>query len=78
MEPIQFQGDRRQLPSVVPRRLKRLPLFTDFGFHNLGIGSSRGRLADAGRYGVTRRAADLAAFRRPSLRNVAIDGDLHA
>ncbi len=58
--------------QLFPRRLKRLPLFTDFGFHNLGIGSLRGRLADAGRYGVTRRAADLGAFRTPSLRNVAI------
>ena len=62
--------------QLFPRRLGRsaekLPMFTDFEFHNLGVGFLGDRFADAGRYRVTRREADLGAFRTPSLRNVAI------
>lgn len=47
-------------------------LFTDFGFHNLGIGYMAGRFADTGRYRTTGDESDLGAFRTPSLRNVAV------
>ena len=47
------------------------PLFTDFRFHNLGVGYRAGRFADAGRYGHSLNEADLGAFRTPSLRNAA-------
>ena len=62
--------------QLFPRRANRAsaPLFTDFGFHNLGIGYRSGSFLDTGRYRVTRRALDLGAFRTPSLRNVAITG----
>jgi cytochrome c peroxidase len=49
----------------------RRPLFTDFGFHNLGVGYRSGRFADSGRYGLTRVERDIGAFRTPSLRNSA-------
>jgi len=49
-----------------------LPLFTDFRFHNLGVGYRSGQFADAGRYEVTGAASDVGAFRTPSLRNVAV------
>lgn len=45
-------------------------LFTDFRFHNLGVGYKFGRFRDVGRFIVTRDPADLGAFRTPSLRNV--------
>jgi cytochrome c peroxidase len=48
------------------------PLFTDFRFHNLGIGFGPRGLADPGRFKVTRNGADWGAFRTPSLRNVAM------
>jgi cytochrome c peroxidase len=43
--------------------------FTDELFHNTGVGAG-GR--DAGRYAVSRRAADYAAFKTPTLRDVAM------
>jgi cytochrome c peroxidase len=46
------------------------PLFTDFQFHNLGIGY-HGGFADTGRYEQSRHPADWGAFRTPSLRNSA-------
>ncbi len=46
-------------------------LFTDFGFHNLGIGYRQGGFADQGLGAITRRPEDTGAFRTPSLRNVA-------
>ena len=49
-----------------------LRLFTDFGFHNLGIGYAAGRFTDTGRYRVSGDESDLGAFRTPSLRNVAV------
>jgi cytochrome c peroxidase len=45
-------------------------LFTDFRFHNLGVGYEKGRMRDVGRYQVTRDPADWGSFRTPSLRNV--------
>ena len=47
-------------------------MFTDFGFHNLGIGYAAGRFADTGRYQSSGDESDLGAFRTPSLRNVAV------
>ena len=46
-------------------------LFTDGDFHNTGAGKGEG-LADLGRYVVTKRDEDRAAFRTPALRNVAL------
>ncbi|MGD2115767.1 MAG: cytochrome c peroxidase [Acidobacteriota bacterium] len=46
------------------------PFFTDFGFHNTGIGWDLLKV-DLGRYTVTRDPADRGRFRTPSLRNVA-------
>ena len=42
------------------------PLFSDFDFHNAGLG------ADAGRKDATRQDADTGRFKTPSLRNVAL------
>ena len=47
-------------------------LFSDFRFHNLGVGYKAGRMSDIGRYWVTRDRADWGAFRTPTLRNVAL------
>jgi cytochrome c peroxidase len=58
--------------SPVNHRPTRSRLFTDFGFHNLGIGYINGGFADIGRYRVTGVESDLGAFRTPSLRNVAV------
>jgi cytochrome c peroxidase len=46
-------------------------LFTDFRFHNLGVGYNFGRFRDVGRYFFSRDPSDIGAFRTPSLRNVA-------
>jgi cytochrome c peroxidase len=59
-----------QAPAI--HQAPGLRLFTDFGFHNLGIGFAAGRFADAGRYRVSGVETDLGAFRTPSLRNVAV------
>jgi cytochrome c peroxidase len=61
-----------QLQAPTNGRASELRLFTDFGFHNLGIGYAAGRFADSGRYRVTGVATDYGAFRTPSLRNVAV------
>jgi cytochrome c peroxidase len=47
-------------------------LFTDFRFHNLGVGYRFGRSADVGRYYSTRDPDDWAAFRTPTLRNLTL------
>ncbi|HZV21720.1 MAG TPA: cytochrome c peroxidase [Hyphomicrobiales bacterium] len=47
-------------------------LFTDFRYHNIGVGFYRGRFVDRGLGAITRRPQDLGAFRTPSLRNVAV------
>jgi cytochrome c peroxidase len=46
--------------------------FSDRRFHNLGVGFADGSMSDSGRAKVSRRSADLGAFRTPSLRNVAL------
>ena len=43
-------------------------LFTDFGFHNVGLLSG----ADVGRYRLTSVPSDSGKFKTPSLRNVAL------
>ncbi len=45
------------------------PFFSDFAFHNTGVGWADG--PDLGRYHVTKEREDKGAFRTPSLRNVA-------
>lgn len=44
--------------------------FTDEKFHNLGIGWDTGTV-DLGRYMVTKNAADIGAFKTPTLREIA-------
>jgi cytochrome c peroxidase len=61
-----------QLRPPANHRASGLRLFTDFRFHNLGIGYAAGRFADAGRYQASGFENDLGAFRTPSLRNVAV------
>lgn len=46
------------------------PFFSDFEFHNTGIGWDR-ETVDLGRFKVTRDPEDRGRFRTPSLRNVA-------
>lgn len=47
-------------------------VFSDFRFHNLGIGYRQGFMADEGRYLVTGEPRHIGAFKTPSLRNVAL------
>ena len=46
------------------------PLFTDFQYHNLGVGY-RGGFADTGRYEQSRHPGEWGSFRTPSLRSSA-------
>ncbi len=47
------------------------PLFSDLGFHNLGVGWSDSKEADLGRFLVTNDGEDRGAFKTPSLRDVS-------
>ncbi len=47
------------------------PFFTDFEFHNAGVGWSAEK-PDLGRYQISKAREDKGAFRTPSLRNVAM------
>ncbi len=47
-------------------------VFTDYRFHNLGVGYAVGRFRDEGRFEVTGLVHDLGSFKTPSLRNVAL------
>jgi cytochrome c peroxidase len=47
-------------------------LFTDNKFHNIGVGATEDKIADPGRVVVTNNARDSAAFKTPSIRNIAI------
>jgi cytochrome c peroxidase len=51
-----------------------LALFTDFRFHNLGVGYRSGRYRDAGRYLWSRDNLEWGAFRTPTLRNLTLTG----
>jgi cytochrome c peroxidase len=47
-------------------------LFSDGLFHNLGVGvNGEGEITDVGRFAQTKRETDRAAFKTPTLRNVA-------
>jgi cytochrome c peroxidase len=46
------------------------PLFSDGGFHNLGLSYYGRSLEDLGRFQATHEAADVGRFRTPSLRDV--------
>jgi cytochrome c peroxidase len=46
-------------------------VFTDFQFHNIGIGYNSGGAPDAGRYEQSKNDADWGTYRTPSLRNSA-------
>jgi cytochrome c peroxidase len=62
----------RPFPLRRDGSVHRRPLFTDFRFHNLGVGYRPGGFADSGRYALSRIDAAWGAFRTPSLRNVAM------
>jgi len=49
-------------------------LFTDNGFHNVGIGTDMGKFTDVGLFAVTHNEADKGKFKTPSLRNIAETG----
>lgn len=46
------------------------PLFTDGGFHNIGLSLLGRPFEDLGRYNVTKDTVDLGKFKTPSLRSV--------
>ncbi len=50
------------------------PLFSDEKFHNLGLSFYGRPRQDLGRYGVTGKAADVGAFRTPTLRGAGVSG----
>jgi cytochrome c peroxidase len=50
---------------------KERPFFSDFLFHNTGVGSDAATL-DLGRYHMTKEKEDRGRFRTPSLRNVSL------
>jgi len=47
------------------------PNFTDEQFHNTGVAWRDGRLADEGRFAVSRNPRDRGAFKTPTLREIA-------
>ncbi len=53
---------------------EKYALFTDNKFHNIGIGANIDKIADEGRYAVTKNEADRGAFKTPSLRNISLSG----
>lgn len=67
----QCSNCHRLFPLALDGRESNRPLFTDFQFHNLGVGFGPRGYADLGRHENTRNPADLGAFRTPSLRNSA-------
>lgn len=48
------------------------PMYTDFQYHNVGIGFGEGGNKDEGRGKVTNKAEETGAFKTPSLRGVAL------
>ena len=46
------------------------PLFTDYRFHNLGVGWISAERSDLGRFDITKKSNDLGAFKTPSLRDI--------
>lgn len=51
---------------------EKYALFTDNKFHNIGVGATEDKVNDAGRFVVTNEANDTAAFKTPTLRNIAV------
>jgi cytochrome c peroxidase len=47
-------------------------LFTDNKFHNIGVGATEDKVTDTGRFVVTQRPSDMAAFKTPDLRNLTL------
>jgi cytochrome c peroxidase len=51
---------------------KDYSLFTDNKFHNIGVGvDGSGNFKDVGRYGQTKKDADMGTFKTPTLRNIS-------
>lgn len=50
------------------------PLFSDYKFHNVGIGADQPDYSDFGRFEVTKVESDRGRFRTPTLRDVARTG----
>jgi cytochrome c peroxidase len=61
----------RPFPSQYDGRKYRRAMFSDYQYHNIGVGYRSGGTADAGRFELTRQPQDLGAFRTPSLRHSA-------
>jgi cytochrome c peroxidase len=67
-----FLNQKKGNCSVCHEIGRKYALFTDNKFHNIGVGAdTRGNFADAGRYAQTKNAADMGAFKTPTLRNIA-------
>jgi len=76
-------GDRSAMPEAAARGMRLFngkarcrmchggPMFSDQGFHNLGVGMDRPQ-PDIGREAVTKVARDRGRFKTPGLRNVAL------
>src|SRR6266851_2054516 len=60
--------------AIFAPNVSAFPLFSDFGFRNIGIGFGRNGFRDAGRAAITFANEDYGTFRTPSLRNVAAPG----
>ncbi|MFT3824430.1 MAG: cytochrome c peroxidase [Chitinophagaceae bacterium] len=48
------------------------PMFTDEGFHNIGLAYYGRKYEDLGLYNITRKKEDVGKFKTPSLRDVAL------
>ena len=76
-------GDRSAMPEAAAKGMRLFngkarcrmchggPMFSDQGFHNLGVGMDRPQ-PDIGREAVTKVARDRGRFKTPGLRNVAL------
>lgn len=78
-----MSGDKAAMPEAAIRGMRVFngkarcrtchggPMFSDQGFHNLGVGMDRPE-PDIGREGVTKDPKDRGRFKTPGLRNVAL------
>jgi cytochrome c peroxidase len=76
-------GDKSAMPEAAVRGMRIFngkarcrtchggPMFSDQGFHNIGVGMDR-RDPDIGREAVTKNPKDRGRFKTPTLRNVAL------
>ena len=68
-----FRNPEKDNCAACHRIDESFALFTDYQFHNLGVGvNAKGQLTDSGRCAVTKNDADRGAFKTPTLRNVAL------